>query len=441
MYRAVCVGLIWVTGWQPCVGAEPAVGDSYQSLATLNDVDYVKARGAFLARSDARDFLKSRISQTPDDWLAFALWQRTANKEFAALFDRVATTPPIQDRFAGREFGRALFDPEPLPFGGRGANRFPRVYPFSVKDEELAKGFDWMEEFALEMEWIVRNPTGHSTCSEFWLFWGFCRVVPITKHDLQLTASYLMINQKRAISKRSVKTLDPDRVRSWLAYARDHERQPIVRLLTAFRLPGKRSAAILEELSKEDSLLGTLAAYFYAGQWQPGASGGHPFNGPWLAEWCRQATPNQVQAAQWIFANEDWKRRPDVNTRPNYYSGFWFPMLAVGPLIEHHPTLVGDEMKRRYFEAVKNYVETVKQFLEGYRTKEDVGGFTMKAARQAALSSMLWPKIAAADLEKINTTDRNARALIAKALSQLGQRTYPTDEDLQVIYGTEERKR
>ncbi len=421
---------------------------AYQSLAKLNGADYVKARDAFLARPDARDFLKSRVDQVPEDWLAFALWQRAANKKFADLFDRTATTPPIQDRFVGREFGRALFDPDPLPFGGKGANRFPRAYSFSVKDEELAKRFDWMEEFAVEMEWIIRNPKEHSLCSQFWLLYAFCwggfHVVPIAKDDLRYSI-WLSVKHDRSIAKRSYNTLDPDRMKSWLAYARDHEREPIMRLLTAFRLPGKESAAVLEELSREDSLLGTLAAFFYAGQWRPqpgwSLSGGHPFNGPWLEQWSRRATPNQVQAAQWIFANEDWKRRPDVNTDPNYYSGFCFPLLAVGPLIEHHPTLVGDEMKRRYHQSVEGALKTFTRVLEGYESKQDEGGFTMKLAQEKARSSMLWPKAAAAELQKIKTSDPKAKALIAQCLSQIGQRTYPTGEDLQSMYGPEPGKR
>ena len=332
-------------------------------LRTLRGDEYKKARDAFLGLPDAKDTLAKTVAGDKSDWLAYALQVRLTDPALA----KAADTWKLPDSFTAKTSGLQtdLLQVKPLAelkfkcFEGD-----PRFGP--TMD---LPGYHFTPYFSLMLERLVQNTENNSDAFRCWTLFNALATTPMSEKE----SERLTFCNPRALGK---DTIDTQLIQGWLAALVKNQKDPVVVLMAAGRYPVPGAEEALQQFSKQDAPLGTLAGILYAGRVSGSTMsfGGHKLKGVWLENWAKEISPAQAEFLESFFTTPSLtdKMKDDAKDILKW-SSYRFDEVFECPDFLIEGLLLGANEKL-FHQAMKDaYTNTEYRMAEGLITSYEMG--------------------------------------------------------------------
>lgn len=424
--------LVWAF-WIPSALAEDLL-PAWKKLESLRGTAYAKGRDEFLERPGVEEFLNDRVAKTPEDWLAPAVLARAKQSPHVLAFDSAAVA--FARRRKGQDVGpldafdeRAFWSyprqnaPGRIPLSDPIANQIPQRNP-TDGIEALMPLFDWMLEMSLELEWSTMNPQGLAANHRGGMLFRRLYIEFAPLEGGMPTALASLESSRKPYAKKSLASFDAKRFDGWLAGLRDGQVEEFVRLSAALCRPGPESNRTLQTLARQDTLIGPMAALVYAARTD--ARRPEPaFQSEWLEDWIQRASRQQLKGVETIFLGKEG----DLNS-----TALAIPPIVAGLFLKHHADDLAPALKQVYSKAVSDSLEEFLNVANSYNPQDDPGGYALETLTRDFPASVLWPKTAENKLATVTSKDKRILEYVTRAKANLGQRAYPTTEDLQAMF-------
>lgn len=426
----VLASILITTAIQPVAAGEEALQNAYKELSSAEGKAYPTAREKFLEMPGAEAFLAEKVKKDPADWLAQALHVTFKNSKLIKVCrdgQRI-----VRDKFSRTD---TLEKFDAMAWGP--LNDLYYRYPGHLSPTpDVAPFFNHMDQQALIMEWLIRNPNELTPGARFWLLKAET-VVPFTDEEQHLLLKFA---PKDSIEKMK---FDPPLLQKWFERVLDQETDPVVKLWFAGRIPGEHAASILKDLAKSESALGGWAALIFAGRMRrlyissTDFEIAHPFNPKWLDDWAAKMTHDQKEFIQVFFARK--YVRPDHKAMPILEPPQHFTVspLVAGLFILHQEKAMSPEFKAAYLEAVNDCVDSFVHYANAFKKEGDDGEFSRKELNELEATCALWPKDAEARVKDVSNADPEIQKILSRVAEKIrrSEPHYPSGDELATIYG------